>query len=414
MAHDRTFVVVGAGQAGSWIARTLRAEGFDGRLLLIGDEIHAPYERPPLSKSILSGEATIAAATLLSRDEAAAQSIELWTGYAVTKVDASARAIHLSDGRVQAYDTLFLTTGGRARTFPGHVPNSRLHVLRSIDDALRLKAALAESKRIIVIGGGWIGLEVAATARNQGLDVILLESSSRLCVRSAPPVIADFLERLHRLHGVEIHLNATVTGVDASDGKVHVKIGDQTLTADHLLFGIGMTPAVELAAAAGLRVDDGVVVDASGRTSDRHIFAAGDVTRHPSRLADEHVRLESWSNAQNQAIVVAKAALGQSVTYHETPWMWSDQYDVNLQIVGFPERGIRFMVRGSQGSGPCCWVGLDSDGRIAGACAANAPRDLRLARKALIGDRSLDLNQWADALESDALAATIRPKGTMR
>lgn len=401
MAGERTFVIVGAGQAGAWIARTLRAEGFDGRVVLIGDEPHAPYERPPLSKSILTGDSQLDAATLLSADQAARDGIELWTGQTVVAVDAEARSIRCASGVEQTYDTLFLATGGRARTLAGFEPQGRLHLLRTFNDAMRLKAALTDCRRLIVVGGGWIGLEVAATARNQDVEVVLIEGAPRLCARATPAIVSDFLARLHRAKGVDLRLNAAISHIQTSQTEVRVKIGEAALAADQLLLGIGMTPAVDLAVAAGLRVDNGIVVDASGRTSDPHIFAAGDATLHPSRLAGGAIRLESWANAQNQAIVAAKAALGQDVRYDEPPWAWSDQYGVNLQIIGLPERGVRFVTRGAVDTGPCCWLALDAEGLAVGAVAVDAPRDLRMVRKALGEGRTLDLEGWNDAPCSD-------------
>ena len=180
-------------------------------------------------------------------------------------------------------------------------------------------------------------------------------------------------------------------------------VGDETFVADQLLLGIGMTPAVDLAVAAGLDVNDGVLVDAKGRTSNPHIFAAGDVTRHPSRFTGDAIRLESWANAQNQAIVAAKAALGQPIEYHDLPWAWSDQYDVNLQIVGFPERGARIMTKASSLTGGMSWLALDADGAAVGAVSANAARDLRLVRKVLAAGQDFDLSQWVEIPVAAAL-----------
>ncbi len=388
-----TFVIIGGGQAGAWVARTLRAEGFAGRLILIGAEPHAPYERPPLSKAVLKGEAASDSATLLSPPEAQAAAIEFWPSVEVAAIDRAARTIRTADGRSLAYEKLFLTTGSRVRHWPGISASPRLHTLRGLDDAARLRAAL--HGHLLVLGGGWIGLEVAATARALGVAVTLIEAAPRLCARSLPAVASAFLARLHESHGVALRLGKSVQALAAHADQVTAELADgSTITADHALVAIGVLPNVELAQDCGLAVENGILVDHTGLTSDPHIYAAGDVTRHPNSFAGGPVRLESWANAQNQAIVAARAALGLAARYDEIPWFWSDQYGVNLQILGLPAAAARCHPRGAPDEARGSWLALHEDGRPAGAIAVNAARDLRPLRR-LFDDRiAPDIAAW--------------------
>jgi 3-phenylpropionate/trans-cinnamate dioxygenase ferredoxin reductase subunit len=397
-AHE-TFVIVGAGQAGAWVARTLRTEGFDGRVVLIGEETHPPYERPPLSKAILSGQADASSAVLLTAQQTAAERIEHWPGATADIIDRPNRALICADGRTLTYDRLFLTTGARVRRLPYRESDggrSRVHHLRTLDDAHRLRMALAAGGRLAVIGGGWIGLEVAATARSMGLEVTVLEAGARLCARSVPPQVSDFLAGLHGREGVDVQVDVGVLEVSADASDVLIRTTRGEVRADQLVVGIGVTPDTRLALAAGLQVDDGIVVTAAGQTSDSAIYAAGDVTRQPDPFAPGHLRLESWANAQNQAIVAAKAALGQDAVHAEPAWIWSDQFDVNLQIVGTPAQGVRVLQRASAQDGGGCWLALDDHGRAIGAVCANSPKDLRLIRKAIAARQTPDLAQWID------------------
>ncbi|MEA3541772.1 MULTISPECIES: NAD(P)/FAD-dependent oxidoreductase [Sphingomonadaceae] len=399
------FVIVGGGQAGAWIARTLRAEGYDGRILLIAKEIHLPYERPPLSKDILSGKTEIASAALLTADSVATHQIEVWTGTVATEIDRDARIVRCADGRSVTYDHLFLTTGSRVRTLPftqkGEGPK-RVHVLRDLDDAQGLRTAMKSSRRIGVIGGGWIGLEVAATARQMGLDVIVLEAAPRLCGRSLPEEISAYLALMHKDHGTDVRTGAAVEKVTATADGVQVDVAGEALHFDHVVIGIGIVPETDLAAAAGLAVDNGILVDECGRTLDPHISAAGDVTSHPNAFMGGHVRMESWANAQNQAIVAAKAAIGAEAVHADIPWVWSDQYDANFQIIGMPERAATLHKRGNEADGKCCWLAVDAAGKAIGAVSLNMPRELRLVRKALEQDKTPDLDQW----QSDKIRIT--------
>ncbi|CAO3436015.1 NAD(P)/FAD-dependent oxidoreductase [Azospirillum endophyticum] len=396
---EATYVVVGGGQAAAWIARTLRAEGFAGRLVLIGDEPHWPYERPALSKEFLRGTGSVEAITLLGAAQAGEAGVECWLGQRVTAVEREARVVTVADGRSVAYDTLFLATGGRARRLPGldSVPAERVHTLRTLTESERLRGALAGAKHLLVLGGGWIGLEVAATARALGVEVTVVEAAPRLCARTMPPVVSDWLHSLHEANGVRVLTGVGVAGATGTTDDVAVTLADGgRLEADHLLLGIGIEPEVGLAAAMGLALDDGIVVDAQGRTSDPRIFAAGDVARHPNAFAGASLRLESWANAQNQAIAAARAALGGTGVYADIPWFWSDQYGMNVQMLGLPGLGNRAVARGTPEAGSGCWLMLDDSGVVVGAVAVNAARDLRVLRKLLEDGRAPLPDAWAD------------------
>ena len=398
-SSKQAFIIVGAGQAGAWVAKTLRTEGFNGRVILVGAERHLPYERPPLSKAILSGAADAQSACLLPEQMLGEIGIEHWAEAEVRNIDREAQTISLRDGRVERYDHLFLTTGARIRplSMAFHCNIDKVHYLRTLDDAQRLQQAFAGTRKVAVVGGGWIGLEVAATARRMGLEVIVLEAAELPCMRSVPRAVSEFLIGLHRANGVEVKTGSVLTGVSTSQGGVTLTLADGTIEVDHVVVGIGVIPETRLAEDAGLAVTNGIVVDERGRTSDPLISAAGDVTSHPSEFCGQHVRLESWANAQNQAIVAAKAALGHDVRYVEIPWIWSDQYDANIQIIGVPDRAEHMLLRGDPSSGSGAWLAIDARGVAVGAVAVNAPKELRLVRKALEAGKTPDRSQWIDA-----------------
>ena len=396
--HDQTFVIVGAGQAGAWTALTLRRESFAGRVVLIGAEPHPPYERPPLSKAALV-EGSFLEGTILTPADAEAAGIELWLATRVTAIDRSAATLRCEDGRVLAYDRLVLTTGGAPRLppFARDIVSDRLHVLRTREDAARLSGALKPARRVIVIGGGWIGLETAASCRTLGIEVTLLEAADRLCARSLPAAVSDYLRALHERHGVTLVFGARCAAIEPSEDKIAVRFEDGArIEADQLVIGTGISPNVALAEAAGLALANGILVDRRGVTSDPNISAAGDVACHPSRFAKGLVRLECWANAQNQAIATAKAALGTGGDYDEVPWFWSDQYGVNLQILGLPDRGGLALARGAPRDGQGLWMVTDAAGTLAGLVAVNAGGDLRALRKLVASGATPDHAQWGD------------------
>jgi 3-phenylpropionate/trans-cinnamate dioxygenase ferredoxin reductase subunit len=398
MNDSRTFVIVGAGQAGRWLALTLRAEGFGGRIVWFGDEDQRPYERPPLSKAVLKGEAGLEQLALIAQDKWAELQLDWHPGTAVSSIDRAARRLTTSRGDALAYDVLFLANGGRARQLPGAPADPRILTLRTWADALALKAGLESARHVLVLGGGWIGLEVAASARLLGRQVSVLEAAPRLCIRTVPPCVSAQLLALHRAHGVDVRLGAAVSGVRTDGGGVTVALVDGgSVRGDLLVVGIGLTANDPLAAAAGLATRNGVLTDAQGRTEDPAIFAVGDVA-NALRPGGERLRIESWENAQRQAVAAAKAALGVA---HDPqadgpPWFWSDQYDDNLQVLGLPAESHRVVERSEPARRQHLY--FFCEGRAVRAVAAvNAGREIKIARKWMRESRYPDLEALADA-----------------
>ncbi len=377
-----SIVVVGAGQAGGWVAKTLRAEGFDGRIVLVGEERHPPHERPPLSKAVLAGEAAPESTHLFKAEEFGRLGLDFRPETRVAAIDRAGKRVTLHSGEAIAYERLVLCTGSRVRRL--EVPGAGSHkvlYLRTLDDAARLRSRLGNGKHVVVVGGGWIGLEVASTARKGGAAVTVVEALDRVCARAVPAEVSRHLEALHQRHGVELILGQGVKAIEETGDRLAVALADgRRIEGDSVVVGIGIVPNVELARDAGLAVENGIVVDDQGRTSDPDLFAAGDCASMPLACLGRRVRLESWANAQNQAIVTAKAALGQDVRYDELPWFWSDQYDLNLQILGLPPRWPEPVVRGDP-AGASYSLFYRAGERVVSVVSINAPRDLRAAKK---------------------------------
>jgi len=393
-----TIVIVGTGQAGGWAAQTLRKDGHTGAIVLIGDERHIPYERPPLSKAVLSGEAAAESTYLIKREAFDRLALDWRPGVRVTAIDRAARRLRLSAGKPLAYDKLILCNGGRARAL--QVPGADLPgvlTLRNLDDAHTLAQALIPGNRLVVVGGGWIGLEVAATARRKGMSVTVVEAMKRLCERTVPPEISTYLSGLHATHGTEVILGAGVEKLSRNAaGALTVMLSDgRELDCDTVVVGIGLIPNDELARDAGLACDGGVVVDAQCRTSDPDIFAAGDVASWHCAWAGRRMRLESWQNAQEQGIAAARSALGLAVDHQPLPWFWSDQYDSNLQIYGMPTAAHRVVERRAPGSDSFILFYLEAD-VVSAAVGPNSARDLRFARRLIEQRKVVDPARLAD------------------
>lgn len=392
-----TYVVIGTGQSGAWTARTLRDEGFAGRIVLIGEERHPPYERPPLSKELLFGDMPVEKTYVFPEASYAEKSIELRLGTAVTRIEAAARRLHLDTGETLGYHRLMIATGSRARALP--VPGATLpgvFYLRTIDDTRAIRAAIRPGGKVVVIGAGWIGLEVAAGAIKLGAAVTVVEAADRVCARALTPDLSAYLLARHRARGADIRLGTGVAAIAGTDRATGVTLSDgATIAADVVVIGIGIVPNCEIAQDAGLAVDNGIVVDETGRTSDDAIYAAGDVTNHPNALLGRRVRLESWENAQNQAINAARAMLGKVAPYAEIPWFWSDQYDLNIQLVGLPLDARDSVTRGDPAADQFITFYL-KDGRIDGAAAINSGRDVRFVRRLMQAGKVVDRAQLAD------------------
>jgi 3-phenylpropionate/trans-cinnamate dioxygenase ferredoxin reductase component len=393
-----THIIAGAGQAGGWAAMGMRQAGFTGRILLIGDETWRPYERPPLSKAVLTEHSEPPVLYFHPEQRYAAQGIELVLGAAVEAVQAEAHRVMLGDGGALEYDKLLLAVGGQARRLPVHGGELALY-LRTLEDARTIRTRLAGAPRVLCIGAGVIGLEIASSARARGCTVTVLEALPRVMGRAVSPEGAAFIEALHRDAGVALHFGVVVDRLDhAPGGGVAVTCRDgRGFDADVVVAGVGMQRNLALAEAAGLTLEGGIVVDEWGRTSAPDIYAAGDVTAFFHPLFGRRLRLESWRHAQNHGIAVGKAMCGDTAPYDDVPWFWTDQHGVNLQVAGLPADAARTLVREGGAPGSFVAVHLAEDGGVIGVTAANNPREIR-AGQALIKSRKLvDEAKLADA-----------------
>lgn len=365
-----TFVIVGAGQAAAWACRTLRTEGYEGRLVLVGEEPLAPYERPPLSKELLQGRHT-AEKPVLPREWYDANGVELVLDRRAVRVRDAERVLVLEGGQELAYERLLLATGARPRRFPD-APG--VHYVRTLADGAGLAAAMRAARRIAIVGAGFIGLEVAASARKLGLETLVIDPLELPLLPIVGREVGEFLAAEHRAQGVELRLGERVTALDGSS----VTTGARRYEADVVAVGIGVVPNVELAEGTGIRVDDGIVVDENCRTSVPEIFAAGDVASYPHPALGERLRVEHWQNANLQGAVAAKGMLGLQARVEDLPWFWTDQYDLNIQMVGHARTWDRVEMQG-EGRAFSAWY-YQGD-RVRMVLAVNRFKDIRLARQ---------------------------------
>jgi len=390
-------VIVGAGHAGGSAAALLRAAAFEGEILLVGEEPVAPYQRPPLSKAWLKGEVDLDSLLLRPDSYYAEQNITLRTGVLAVSISPEARTVSFSDGSAETYDALILATGSTARhlAVPG-ADRPDLIELRTSADAERLKSRLGKGRRLVIVGGGYVGLEAAASARALATEVVLLERLDRVLKRVASKPLSAFFTERHRAAGVDIRLGVEVSAFE--DGGVRLSNGER-VEADTILVGVGALANDSLARAAGLDCDPagsgGIVVDENARTSDPDIYAIGDVTLRPIPVHICRMRLESVPNALEQARQAAYAIVGRAQAAPEVPWFWSDQYDVKLQIAGLPLEADRTLVRGEPATGRFAVFHLAGD-RIVCVEAVNAPPEF-MAGKQLIQRRTpVDVVRLAD------------------
>jgi 3-phenylpropionate/trans-cinnamate dioxygenase ferredoxin reductase component len=393
-----TFVIVGAGQAGGWAAVTLRQSGFDGRILLIGEENWRPYERPPLSKAVLTQDPQPSVLYFHPEARYAELGVELMLGMPAEAVDPDAHTLRMADGRVIAYDKLLLTTGGQARRLPVSGSDRALS-LRTLEDAQTIRAQLVRARQVLCIGAGVIGLEIASSACARGCAVTVLEALPRAMGRAVSPEGAAFIAGLHRAAGVVLQFNVVVERLEAaSDGGTVVTCRDgRTFAADLVVAGVGMQRNLALAEASGLAVEGGIVVDEWGRTSACDVFAAGDVTAFLHPLFGRRLRLESWRHAQNHGIAVARAMCGDAPPYDDVPWFWTDQHGMNLQVAGLPADAVRTIVRKGGPPGGFVAVHLAEDGSVLGVTAANNPREIRAGQALIKSRKTPEIGELADA-----------------
>jgi 3-phenylpropionate/trans-cinnamate dioxygenase ferredoxin reductase subunit len=393
-------VIVGAGQAADQAVHTLRRKGFTGKLAVVGDEPWLPYQRPPLSKKFLAGALDKERLVLRPQHFYTEHTIETHLGRRVQEISREARRIRLDDGTVLPYDALLLATGSRPR--PLTVPGADLpgvHSLRTITDVERIRADFAAAKRLVIIGGGYIGLEVAATARELGLDVTVLEMADRVMNRVTCKEVSSFYETEHARHGVRIITNSRVQALvgDSQTRRVKAVLTDDGAEhpADVVIVGVGVTAADELAVASGLECANGIVVNEYCQTSDPVIYAAGDCANHPNLHYGRRLRLESVDNAFEQAANAAHNLLGTPTVHDKVPWFWSDQYDLKMIIVGLCQGHDTVVVRGSAASRSfsACYL---RDGELVAIDSVNSPKDQMAARKLIAARARPNLDKLAD------------------
>ncbi len=377
-------LIVGAGQAGIKAAETLRQKGYDGDLVLFGDEAFLPYQRPPLSKAYLKGE--MDEERLFLRPEAYFEtaSVELRTRTSVASIDPAARSIALSNGTRMPYSSLLLATGTRARQIPLEGATlDGVFSLRTMADVAAIRETLAGAENVVILGGGYIGMEFAAVAAGLGKTVTVIEACHRVMERSVAPEISTYFQKLHRAHGVTLRLEQKVERLTGDTTVTGVALGDGSqIPADLVLLAVGAVPVTGLAENAGLAVGNGIAVDACARTSTPGIYAAGDCTEFPSARYGRTIRLESVQNAIDQARIAAGSMLGETTAYDPVPWFWSDQYDAKLQIAGLSSGYDRTELEGDYDEGRFALKYFLGD-RLLAADTVNAPREHMMARKTL-------------------------------
>ena len=395
-------VIIGAGHAAGQAAASLRQEKYEGPITIVGDEPHVPYQRPPLSKQYLSGEQEIDRVYLRPQKFYDDKDVKLILNTTATAIDRDAKTVSLDNGETLEYEKLIISTGSRPRIL--NIEGSDLggiHYLRTIGDVDAIRAEMGDAKNLVIVGGGYIGLEVASVGVEAGLNVHVLEMEERILQRVTTPEMSEYYHNLHTGRGVNIHTQTGVTGF-SGDGRVaKVLCGDAgEFDADLVIVGIGIIPNVELAEAAGLEVDNGIVVNERCETSDPDIFSAGDCTNHPNPLLNRRLRLESVPNAMEQARVCASNMLGGDKTYASIPWFWSDQYELKLQMVGFSADGDQQVVRGNMAENQFAVFYLN-DGKVVSADAVNSPKEFMICKQ-LVG-KAVDVEALADP-ESDLKA----------
>jgi 3-phenylpropionate/trans-cinnamate dioxygenase ferredoxin reductase component len=417
-------VIVGAGMAGGAAATTLRTEGFDDPIVLIGAEDHPPYERPPLSKELLRGEVPDVA-KLHDRRWYSDNAVELILGRRVERFDPGLRRVDLDDGRMVAFDQLLLATGGRNRELD--VPGRDLdgvHGLRTLEDCLRIRDEASRASKAVIVGAGFIGSEVAASLRQLGLEVEVVEPFATPLLRVLGPEVGAVVEAVHRDHGVRFHLGEGVARFDGADRVERVVTDKGTeIDCDLAVVGVGIRPNVELAAAAGLAVGDGVLVDGRCRTSAEHVFAAGDVAGHEHPVFGRRLRVEHFDNALKQGTAAARNMLGVDAPFDDPHWFWSDQYDVNIQYAGFAPEWEELIVRGSLADRTFVAFYLQ-EGVVRAAVGMDSGRDVRRSMALVKGavrpdpaalrDSDVDLRKLVPRATHEAAAATASAQEASR
>ena len=381
-------MVVGGGQAGLQVCESVRSLGFDGKLLLIGSEKSLPYQRPPLSKAFLYGDTDLPRLVIRPDKFFEKHNIDLLLNTTVSRIDRERHSIALISGENISYDRIALTTGARVRRIKEPDLNSNICYVRDITDSQNLGNLLATANSVGIIGGGFIGLEVAAVCNGMGKSVTLIEQASALMARGVPRDVALYYQEVHSAKGVDIHLNSAVENIDNYSEKLEITFNGIKKMVDILVVGIGVQPNIELAEQSGLHCENGIVVNSTGCTLDSKIYAAGDCASFYSNYYGKHVRLESVQNAIDTAKIVAANMLGQQKEYDAVPWFWSDQYDLKLQIAGIVESDDQPILLGSMEAASFSIFYFHRSKHV-GTISINKPRDHMLSRKLLSKDSDL-------------------------
>lgn len=384
MSASGGIVIIGAGEAGGRTALQLRQDGFVGPITLVGDEAHLPYERPPLSKEALTGTDAMAPRVIVSPDVLETAGITFLPSVRATSIDRDTKTVLLANGVELAYDKLVLATGAVPRRLPMADNIRHCAYLRTHDDSVDIRARLERGGHVAVIGGGFIGLEIAASARKRGCEVTIVEAQPRLLMRGVPAEIAEVIQRAHESHGARVLLGTGLRSITDAGSRAEIALADgSSLQADLVVIGIGAIPNTALAEAAGLAIDNGIAVDRHLHTSDPAIYAVGDCASFPAELFDgRRVRLESWRSTHDHARVAATNLLGGEAVIDAVPWFWSDQYALGLQVAGLSDEGAT-TVRRDLGDGAFILFSLAADGRLVAASGVGpgnaVARDIRLA-----------------------------------
>lgn len=394
----KNVVIIGASHAGTQCAINLRQGGWDGNILLIGNEADLPYHRPPLSKDFLSGTKELDEILIRPASVYESYNITLKLGTQVTAVNRDTKTVGTDKGDTIAYDKLVLATGARVRKLPiAGADDPRVMYLRDTDDVRAIKAAIAKGKSAVIIGGGYIGLETAASMRKRGMEVIVLEAMDRILQRVTAPIMSDFYRRIHREEGVIIDEKEMASAINVAEEKLVVQTQKGNFyPADIVIIGIGVIPNTELAAEAGLDVADGIIVNEFCQTSDTDIYGIGDVTWHYNPIYDTYLRLESVPNATEQGKTAALHINGQEKPYNSLPWFWSDQFDLKLQIAGLSQGYDDIVIRGQNETSRSFAVFYFKGDKLLAVDAVNAPREFMMARMALTKGQTLDKDTLVD------------------
>jgi NADPH-dependent 2,4-dienoyl-CoA reductase/sulfur reductase-like enzyme len=393
--------IVGGGLAGAKTAEALRDHGYEGDITIVGAERHLPYERPPLSKAYLAGEAGFESAVVHPQDWYTDNAVALRLGTRAISLDTASRLVSLDDGDDLPYDRLVLATGSVVRRLP--LPGADaagVHYLRTVEDSDAIRSVFGPGRRLAIIGGGWIGLEVAAAARGAGTSVTVIEALDQPLLNVLGAELAAVFAGLHRANDVDLRLGARIASIETDDGHatgVRLESGE-TIQADAVVIGVGVAPDVALATAAGLAVDNGVLVDASLRSSDANVYAVGDIANHEHPVLGTRVRVEHWANALNQPAAAAAALLGDDAAYTELPYFYSDQYDLGMEYIGHAPKGSyeRVVVRGDLAAREFVAFWLDAAGRIRAAMNVNVWDVVDQVKPLIAGGTRVDADALAD------------------